>query len=300
MAERIVVAGGTGLVGRALVAALLAEGREVVVLSRRPLPTSAENLRMVGWEALPEALSGAAGVVNLAGEGIADHRWTPERKEALLESRTSATAHLVRALEACGERPKVLVNASAVGYYGARDEAPVDEASPAGEGFLPSLCRAWEAEAQRAEGFGMRVVRLRLGVVLAREGGALPQMALPVRRFAGCPLGDGHQGLSWIHLADLVGLCQACLRDPAWAGAVNATAPYPVSQGDLVRALGRRLHRPIWPLPATLTRLLLPLLVGEMARDLLLQGAFVLPRRALDLDFPFRFPTLEGALADLL
>lgn len=299
--ERVVVAGGTGLVGRPLVQALVDLGAQVTVLTRRPaglaLPAGATART---WEEATAAMEGADAVINLAGEGIADRRWTPSRKAALLESRTHTTRRLVDALEACTRRPRALVNASATGYYAPRGPEPVDEASAPGEGFLAEVCRAWEAEALAATAFGLRVAVVRIGVVLAREGGALPKMALPVNLFQGCRLGDGTQGLSWIHLDDLVVLLVEAARNPAWEGAFNGTAPEPLSNEAFTRAIARRLHRPLLPVPAFLTRTVLTLALGEVAEALLLQGVFVHPRRVLERGFQFRFPTAAAALADLL
>jgi len=299
--NRVLVAGGAGLVGAPLVRALLARGASVSVLSRRPghlhLPPGAAAH---GWEDLRPLVEGADAIFNLAGEGIADGRWTPRRKAAIRESRVLATRRIVAAMEDCGKPPGVLVNASAIGFYGARDAVPVDEGTPSGSGFLPEVCRAWEAEAQAAAASGGRVVCLRIGVVLARQGGALPRMALPIRCFLGSRLGSGSQGLSWIHLDDLVALFLEAALNPAWEGAVNATAPEPMSHGAFTRLLARRLHRPLWPIPDILTRSALKLLLGEMAEALLLEGAFVLPARAQALGFSFRFPTAAGALDHLL
>ena len=287
--------------GRALVETLVAQGFEARVLTRNPgalaLPSGA---RAFGWEALDQALEGAEALVNLAGEGIADRRWNPARKAALRTSRLDTTRRLVEALGRAKDGPKVLVNASAVGYYGAHGGEVVDETAPRGKGFLADLCAAWEAEADRASELGIRVVKLRIGVVLAREGGALPKMALPVKLFQGAKLGHGQQGLSWIHLDDLVAMIQAAATDPAWSGVYNATAPKPVTNETFTRLLGRVLHRPILPVPAFVTATVLPLLVGEMAEPMLLQGAFIYPRRAEAQGFTFTHPDAAGALQDLI
>jgi uncharacterized protein (TIGR01777 family) len=298
--KRVILAGGTGLVGRALTTALLAAGARVEVLTRSPgrvvLPAGAEGHP---WEELAGLLADAAAVVNLAGEGIADRRWSPDRKRLLCESRTGPTARIVAAIAASRSRPEVLVNASAIGFYGNRPGSPCDEVCAAGEGFFPELCKAWEAAADPVQDLGVRLVKLRIGVVLAREGGALPKMALPVRLLLGAPLGNGHQAISWIHIADLVGLLLAALGDPGYTGPVNATAPNSISQATFLRALGKRLHRPIFPLPGFLTATAVKVLVGEMAGPMLLEGAEVLPRKALDRGFQFRFPTIDRALEDL-
>ncbi len=298
--KKVVIAGGTGLVGRRLVEALLAAGTQVEVLTRNPgvvLPSGAQAL---GWEALDRALEGADSVINLAGEGIADKRWNPARKAALLASRLNTTNRLVEALGRVTSGPKVLVNASAMGYYGAHGGEVVDETGAKGKGFLPDVCAAWEKAADQATAHGVRVVKLRIGVVLAKEGGALPKMAFPVKIFQGAKLGHGQQGLSWIHIEDLVAMLMEAAANPEWVGVYNATAPQPLSNETFTRVLGKVLHRPILPVPGFVTAMVLPLLVGEMAEPMLLQGAYVYPRRAEQLGFPFRFPDALSAVQDLL
>lgn len=299
--NRVVVAGGTGLVGRTLVRSLLDQGVRVQVLTRSPqtlrLPAGASAH---GWADLSSLLEGADAVINLAGEGIADGRWTASRKRALLQSRVDATALLVDAMGHCAQPPKALVNASATGFYGPRGEAPLDEGAAPGSGFLAAVCQAWEESALAATALGVSVAILRMGVVLASEGGALPKMALPLRWCLGCKLGTGRQGLSWIHMDDLVAMLGEAARNAAWQGAFNATAPEPLSNDAFTRLLAQQLRRPLIPMPGFLTAFATKLLLGEMAEALLLQGAFVLPKRALDLGFRFRFPTASSALADLL
>jgi uncharacterized protein (TIGR01777 family) len=299
--NRVIVAGGTGLVGRPLVRALVEAGAQVVVLTRKPkalaLPAGASAQ---AWEDLPACLEGADAVINLAGEGIAERRWSPSRKAAILGSRIEATRRIVAAMGRCEVPPKALVNASAIGYYIPQGIAPVDESTPPGHGFLAEVCQAWEAEALQARTYGTRVSLVRIGVVLAREGGALPKMALPVRYFQGCKLGSGEQGLSWIHLDDLVAMLLEAARNPAWEGIFNGTAPQPLSNLEFTRLLARRLRRPLLPVPGFVTAFATKVLLGEMAEALLLQGAFVQPAHAQALGFKFRYPTAEAALEDLL
>jgi uncharacterized protein (TIGR01777 family) len=299
---RIILAGGSGLIGRRLGEALLAAGRSVVVLSRNPsaaiLPAGATA---ASWDDLPGALDGADAVINLAGEGIADGRWTQARKAAIRRSRVDGTRRLVEALGSVAARPAALVNASAVGYYGGRDGAPVDESTPPGRGFLAEVCTAWEAEADRAALLGVRVVKVRTGIVLAKEGGALPRMALPARLFQGTKLGHGQQGMPWIHLDDLVAVFLRATEDPSLSGAVNATAPKPLTNESFTRALCGALHRPYMAIiPGFATAFGARLLLGEMAQALLLEGAFAYPRKLEAAGFAFRFTEAEAALADLL
>ncbi|MBI3130481.1 MAG: TIGR01777 family protein [Acidobacteria bacterium] len=298
LAGKVVVAGGSGLVGRHLVATLRAGGMPVVVLTRRP-GGSMGGAETRGWDRLPEALEGASAVFNFAGEGIA-HRWTSGRKARIRQSRVEATHRLVEALGQMELPPPVLINASAVGWYGSRGGEVIDERTGPGRDFLAQVCRAWEAEADKAQAYGVRVVKLRLGVVLARGGGALPKMALPVKLFQGAKLGHGQQGLSWIHIEDLVAMLLEAARNPAWYGAINACSPRPLTNESFTHLLGRTLHRPILPVPGAITRTALRLLYGEMAQAMLLQGAFVYPRRAAQLGFKFRFAEPNRALADLL
>jgi hypothetical protein len=299
--RRMVVAGGTGLVGGHLVRCLLDQGIQVAVLTRKPRALSfPEGASGHGWDELPGLLEGVDAVINLAGEGIADQRWTPRRKAAIRNSRIGATARLVAAMRSCAQPPAALVNASAIGYYVPRGTGPVDEDSGPGLGFLAEVCQAWEAEAMRAATFGVRVALVRIGVVLAREGGALPRMARPVRWFLGSQLGSGVQGLSWIHSDDLVAMLSEAACNPAWQGAFNGTAPQPLSNEAFTRLVAKQLHRPLLPVPAFLTASALRLALGELAEELLLQGAFVLPAKALALGFRFRFPAAEAALKDLL
>ncbi len=299
--KRVVVAGGTGLVGRPLVEALVAQGVQVTVLSRNPGSLSSPTGVLAhGWTGLSALLDGTDAVINLAGEGIAEERWSAPRKEAIRRSRTEATARLATAMGTCAHPPRALVNASAIGYYIPRNEVPIDELAPAGAGFLAEVCQAWEDAARTAEGLGVRVAILRIGVVLARGSGALPQMARPVRWFAGCKLGSGQQGLSWIHLDDLVAMLIEAAGNPDWRGVFNGTAPQPLSNEAFTRLIAQRLHRPLLPVPGPLTAIATKVLLGEMAEALLLQGAFVLPARAQAMGFTFRFPTAQAALEDLL
>ncbi len=235
-----------------------------------------------------------AAIVNLAGESLMGKRWTPRRKAAIRESRVAATSALVRAIVAA-PRPPVLVNGSAVGVYGPRGDEPLTEDTPPGSGFLAEVCTAWEAAALDAAR-STRVVVLRTGVVLSREGGALQQLALPFRLFVGGRVGSGRQYLSWIHLDDWVSLAEWALLTASVSGPVNATAPVPVTNAELASALGTALGRPAFvPTPGFAVRLAL----GEMADDVILTGQRVLPARAQALGFEFRYKEIGPALASI-
>jgi uncharacterized protein len=295
---RVVVSGATGLVGRRLVAALAERGVAVRALTRHPGEGRLPGAESVGWDGVhpgAEALAGCDAVVHLAGEPVFGGRPTPERRRRIRASRIDSSRALAAAIAALpgAMRPRALVCASAVGYYGSRGEERLDEAAAPGDGFLARVCVDWEAAAREAEPLGVRVVCLRIGIVLAREGGALPRMALPFRVGLGGRLGDGRQWVPWVHVDDLVGLAVAALADEAWSGPVNATAPEPVRNAELASALGRALHRPaLLPVPALAIRLALGELAGE-----LLDSRRVLPRAALARGFAFRYERIGDALA---
>jgi len=295
---RILVAGASGLVGSALVPALRQQGHEVVALVRRPVRRDDEiawNPPAGGLE--PAVLANVDAIVNLAGENIAAGRWSEMRKETLRRSRLDSTRTLVRAMARAVPRPRVFVNASAVGFYGDRGDEVLTEGSSAGRGFLPELCAAWEAEARPAEALGARVVRLRLGVVLTREGGALARLLPLFRLGLGGRLGDGRAWMSWIELDDLIRVVSAALADPRLDGAVNAVAPSPVTNGEFTVALGQLLHRPAFlPVP----RRLLELIYGEMAGATLFASVRVMPGRLLAGGFVFRQPDIAAALRHAL
>lgn len=295
--RRITVTGATGLIGTKLVAALRARGAEVTVLSRRPAHARRMlDVEAVGWhpetEPVPvEGLAGRDGVVHLAGEPIAQ-RWTQESKERIRSSREVGTARLVEGLGQAEPCPRVLVAASAVGYYGARGGERVDEDASPGAGFLASVCEAWENAAAAAGGLGVRVVTLRTGVLLDRADGALARMLPPFRLGVGGPVAGGDQYISWIAPDDLVRLYLAALDDPEWSGPFNATAPEPVTNRQFTHALGRVLHRPaLLPIPAFALRAL----YGEMA-GVVTTGQRALPVRALEHGFEFRHTAIDGAL----
>jgi uncharacterized protein (TIGR01777 family) len=295
---RVAVVGATGLIGRAVCAALGGRGDEALALSRGG--GSVEGAaRAVAWDPadapLPaEAREGVDAVVNLAGAPLTE-RWTEARKRAIRESRLTTTE---RVADACADGgPRVLVNASGVDYYGDHGEEMIDERTPAGTGFLPELCVEWEAAAAAAaEARGARVVRIRTGLVLSPDGGTLPRLVTPTKLGAGGPLGSGRQWWPWIHIADEVGIILWALDTPAASGPVNASAPNPARQRHVAKVLGRVLGRPaVVPAPAPALRLVL----GEVA-DLALASHRVLPAAAAAGGYRFRFPDLEAALRDAL
>ena len=293
---RVVVAGGTGFLGRALAPALLGKGHEVVVVTRDPARASLlAGARAASWADLPRVVDGAGAVVNLAGETIS-RRWTASAKERIVASRVEAAARVGEALRAASARPAVLLNASAVGFYGDRGDEELSESSGAGGGFLAETVVEWESAARRAAPEGVRLVLPRIGIVLGEEGGALAKMLPPFRLGLGGPLGSGRQWMPWIHRDDLVSLVVEALGDHRFEGPVNAVAPAPVTMREFAATLGRVLRRPaVAPAPAFAIRAAL----GEMS-GLVLEGQRALPAKALSLGFRFRFERLEPALRDLL
>lgn len=329
---RVTVTGATGLIGSRVVASLRARGDDVTVLSRNPrqaqerLESSTRAPALSGesadahadatgatdtadrgdgpvgaldaqrWDpsrepAPAQSLAGRDAIVHLAGENIAQ-RWSDNAKRAIRESRVEGTRHLVEGLGTLDELPQTLVSGSAIGYYGAHGDEPIDEEASPGGDFLAQTCQAWEQAAEAAERYGVRVVRLRTGVVLDRDGGALAKMLPPFKLGVGGPVAGGLQYISWIHPRDLVEIVLAAIDSEEWRGPINATAPEPQRNRDFSKALGRALHRPsLLPVPGAA----LALLYGEMS-EIVTTGARVLPAKALMLGYKFRYPRLDSAL----
>jgi len=296
----IVVTGGTGFIGQPLCASLVQEGHRVTLLTTRKEEAQrlfGSTVTIVEWNgseagAWEHCLEEADAVINLAGAPIADGRWTDARKRILTESRVLTTRLLVEALSRRPSKPRTLVNASGIGYYGASDDRVLGEGAARGQGFLADLCMAWEAEALRAAEFGVRVVMLRTGMVLEQDGGALPKMLLPFRLFAGGPILPGTQWVSWIHRRDHIGLIQWLLTTPRVSGPVNAVAPEAVTMNRFCQVLGQVLQRPSWlPVPG----FALHVALGELG-TLMTTGQRVHPTKALFGGYVFHYPTLEPAL----
>ena len=293
--SRIAVAGASGLIGRALVRSLTADGHEVRRLVRGT-PRAAGEIR---WD--PEAgrvdaagLAGCHAVVNLAGAGVGDRRWTDAYKQRIRDSRVKGTAALAGAVASLDakERPRVFVNGSAIGYYGETGERTADESTPAGEGFLPALCVEWEGATAPAQEAGVRTVFTRTGLIVSREGGAWGRLFPLFRAGAGGRMGDGRQYWSFVALHDEVAAIRHLIDTDGLSGPFNVTAPNPVTNREITAAMGRVLHRPtLFPVPAAVLRTVL----GEMAGDVL-GSARVLPTRLLESGFRFAFPDIEGAI----
>lgn len=304
---KVAITGATGFVGKHLVKQLHKDGHRVLVLTRNPasaqniFPSGAfPNVEIVAYTpiesgAWQDAIAGCDGVVNLGGEPIAEERWTPAQKQKILDSRQLGTQKIVEAIEKANPRPTVLVNPSAIGYYGTSETATFDENSSSGNDFLAQVCQAWEAEAQKVKNAGVRLVILRFGIVLG-NGGALGKMITPFQLFAGGPIGSGRQWLSWIHIDDLVNLILKALTKPEMEGVYNATAPNPARMSDFSQTLGQVMHRPSWlPVPG----FALEVLLGDGAK-VVLEGQEVIPKRTLESGFQYEYPQLPAALKQIL
>jgi len=295
----VIVSGATGLVGSVLTRNLAAAGHRVRRLVRVP---PAPNSRDVFWDPGrgvldPASLRGVEAAVHLAGENIAAGRWTEAKKNSIRESRTRGTRLVAEALARLSPPPRVLVSASAVGYYGSRGSEVLTERSVPGRGFLAEVCRDWEAASAPASAAGIRTVTLRFGVVLSPDGGMLAKVLVPFRLGLGGRVGNGEQFMSWIEIGDLARVIEHALETHSLSGAVNAVSPHPATNREFTETLGRVLSRPtVFPVPALGARLAF----GEMAEEMLLASTRVEPERLLDSGFVFRYPTLESALRHLL
>lgn len=302
---RIAITGGSGFIGRRLVARLLEQGDQVLVLTRRleqarRILGESPNLKLLPYDphqpqAWAAALEGYEGIVNLAGEPLASSRWTETKKKEIRRSRVETTQALVQALASLNQKPQVMISSSAVGYYGSHPEGdPLTETDPPAQDFLAEVCQAWEAAARPVEELGIRLAILRTGIVLGPDGGALGQMLAPFQFFIGGTIGSGKQWLSWIHREDWVSL--VCFLLEQGSGVFNATAPNPVQMEEFCRTLGQVLGRPSWlPVP----ELALELLLGEAAQ-VVLTGQKVIPQAALQMGFTFQYPQLKEALRQIL
>jgi len=299
---RVLMTGGTGMIGTALAKPLLADGHQVWVLTRNPrsahllagaCPVGWDGRTSAGWGTL---MSQVDAVVNLVGERLSKWPWTKKQRQRFWKSRVDGGHALIEAIQAASPRPKVFIQASGVNYYGPRDLAPVTEADSAGDDYLANLCKAWESSTKLVEELGIRRVVIRSAIVLSARDGILPIMMFPLKIFVGGSLGNGRQGLAWIHLDDEVTAIRFLLENQNASGPFNLTAPTPISNADFLRVLAKTLNRPYWlPVPAFALRLVL-----SGMSTLVLDGAYLLPKRLQELGFHFRFETAEAALSDLL
>lgn len=296
---KIAITGSSGLVGSAIIDKLKKNGHTILRFVRNKEDLSDDTLV---WDPMKgiensEKLNGVDIVINLAGENIASGRWTEAKKQRILESRIKGTETLCNALAVLEQPPKLLINASAIGYYGSQGDCIVNEEGPSGDGFLANVCKGWEAATGIAEKTGIRVVKLRIGVVLSKDGGALAKMLLPFKLGLGGVVGSGKQWMSWIALEDLVGIVQHVIEDEAIRGPVNAVTPMAVTNYEFTKTLGKVLNRPtIFPLPAFVARFMF----GEMADELLLSSTRVNPTALAMTGYSFLYPDLEGAFESIL
>ena len=296
---KITITGASGLIGRRLLKVLARDNHSLHVLSRHGGTNMPPGVRLSVWDAMKgeppaDSLREADAVIHLAGEPVAQ-RWTAHAKQRIRATRVDGTRNLVQALGTLERKPEVLICASAVGYYGSRGDESLAESAAPGNDYLAEVCVAWEREALAAEAFGMRVVRVRIGLVLDRRGGALQRMLPPFRMGVGGKLGNGRQWMSWIHLDDLAALFQFALKNPLH-GAINGVTPNPVVNSEFTRTLSAALHRPaMFPVPGFGLRVLF----GEMS-GVLLASQRVVPEAAVSAGFPFRFPQLAPALSEIL
>ena len=299
---KIIITGGTGLIGRALAEDLAKDGHEVIILSRNPKPNTGlpAGIRLEKWDGRTaqswgKLADGADAIVNLAGENLSAGRWTAKRKQSILDSRINAGAAVIQAVQQAASKPGVVIQSAGIGYYGPGDAEGIREEAPPAQDFLAQVCQAWEASTQAVETLGVRRVVTRSGVVLSTRSGALPLMLLPFKFFAGGPLGSGRQWLSWVHLEDEVRAIRFLIENPQARGVYNISAR-PLTNRQFAQTIGKVMHRPaFFTVPAFIIRLLF----GEMS-TVVLDGQHVSSQRLVDTGFQYRFPEAEAALADLL
>lgn len=305
---KILIAGGSGLIGRALTRELLRDSHKIIILSRDPAQALAisEDVQIAGWDGKTaqgwsQLLEGTDAIVNLAGANIAGDgffptRWTNSRKQIIRQSRLDAGKAIVEAITIATHKPGVLVQSSAIGFYGPLKDCTVDETGPAGNDFMARLCQEWELSTERVELSGVRRVIARTGIVLSDHGGALGRLILPYKLYAGGPFGMGKQVMSWIHIADEVAAIRFLIENPEAAGIYNLTAPNPVTNAEFGKTLSKVMHRPYYlPVPGFAMRMLF----GEVA-TVVLDGQRVLPARLIRSGYEFKYPNIELALQQIL
>ena len=302
---RVIITGATGFIGKALCFGLLKEGYEVIALSRskeKGEKIFGSDVTVVEWDGKSSDVwqdyaNGAYAIVNLAGENIGSGRWTPKRKQSILQSRLDAGRAIVKAVKSVEERPRVIIQASAIGYYGSRGDEIIDESSSPGESFLVEVVKKWEQSTQGVESLKIRRVIIRSSIVLGKEGGVFLRLVKPFRLFVGGHLGSGKQWFSWIHLEDEVKAILFLIEREDLRGVFNLTAPHPLTQKDFARIMGKVMKRPSWfPVPGFILRLIF----GEMAKDTLLSGQRVKPRRLFEAGYRFLYPETEITLKEIL
>ncbi|NQX40460.1 TIGR01777 family protein [Pedobacter steynii] len=299
MNKHILMTGATGMIGRKLIGALQEKGHTVAVLSRKPV--AIENVKVFLWnvyeqEIDPACLEGVNTIIHLAGENVAGKKWSPARKKKLIDSRVLSAKLLYQLIKEQQTDIQAFISASAVGYYGDRGDQILTEESSAGTGFLAECCRQWEAAVDEGAALGLRIVKCRIGFVLARNEGALPALDKPIRFFVGAGLGSGKQWVPWIHVDDVVEAFLSAVENDQWTGPYNICAPFPVSNLNLSKAIAKKLHRPVWPI--NVPEGVLKLILGEMSSVALISNN-TSAQKILDTGFKFKFLQLENALTDI-
>lgn len=300
MANQILVTGATGLVGKKLIPALQALGHQVSILSRHD--TTIPGVKVYLWDVYKqtidkEAFDGIDTIIHLAGEGIADKKWTAERKQQIIDSRVLSGKLIYKTIRETKASVKTFVSASAVGFYGDRGDEVLSETSEPGKDFLSECCIKWEEAANEGLALGIRVVKIRIGLILSKDGGALPAMEKPIKMFVGAPLGSGKQWMPWIHLDDIIGIFTKAAEDEKMVGAYNACSPFPVTNKLLTNAIARKLNRPVWPFHVP--KFALKALLGEMS-ILPLMSNNTLVQKLLKTGYKFKFVNLDDALDSLV
>jgi uncharacterized protein (TIGR01777 family) len=299
MAKNILITGATGLIGKQLIPFLQKQGHQISILSRKQ--TSIKGVAVYLWnvdqQTIAEgALDGIDTIIHLAGEGIGDKRWTDDRKKEIIESRVKSAALLYQTISATKAPVKTFISASAVGYYGNRGGEFLWETSHAGKGFLSDCCVKWEAAADEGKLLNIRVVKIRIGLILSKNGGALASMAKPIKFFVGAPLGKGKQWMPWIHIDDIVGIFTKAVEDEAMQGAYNAAAPYPVTNKLLTHRIAWHLNRPVWPIHVP--KLILKIMLGELS-ILPLMSTNTSAQKIIDAGYQFNYTDVDEALKEI-
>ncbi|HQS05398.1 MAG: TIGR01777 family protein [Sphingobacteriales bacterium 17-39-43] len=297
--RNILITGASGLIGTRLIKNLLEKGHRVSVLSRQA--SNFKGVSTYNWEIDKQlidlkAFEGIDTIIHLAGAGIADKRWTKQRKQEIVDSRIRSTQLLYHTIDAIKAPIKTFISASAVGYYGDRNDEILYEESASGTGFLADCCKQWEAAVDQGLKSGIRVVKLRIGIVLSKKGGALSELARPVSFFVGAPLGSGKQWMPWIHLTDLVSIFEKAIENSDYSGTFNACTPYPVTNYEFTKILAKKLFRPVWPV--NVPEFVLKTMLGEMS-TVILNSTRTSPQKLMDMGFRFRYQGLDAALSEI-
>jgi uncharacterized protein (TIGR01777 family) len=299
MKKHILITGATGLIGKKLIHALQENGHTISVLARKP--GKIKNVTVHLWNVYkhqidPSCIQGVDTVIHLAGEGIAEKKWTKERKQKIIDSRVLSAQLIHKLIKDANAPVRTFISASAVGYYGDCGDEILTENSSNGYGFLAECCKLWEDAADKGKSLGMRVVKFRIGFIMARGEGALAALDKPIRFFAGAPLGSGRQWVPWVHIDDIVSMFAAAVDEPSISGAYNACAPFPITNETLTRAVAKALHRPVWPIHVP--EKVLEMILGQMSNVVLISNN-TSAQKLLDEGFKFKYTHLEDALADI-